>query len=99
MEQGKAEIDYKRAQTVKTLADADAVNMQTGDLAMQMAGPPIMMPPIMPMGAMPPPGGPMNDNMGEPMPPPGMPPDDPMQPPMPGGLPVDPNIASMLPPA
>ena len=99
LDKGKAEVDLKRAQTVKTLADADAMNMQTGDLAMQMAGPPIMMPPIMPMGAMPPPGGPMNDNMGEPMPPPGMPPNDPMQPPMPGGLPVDPNFASMLPPA
>lgn len=97
MEQGKAEIDYKRAQTVKTLADADAVNMQTGDLAMQMAGPPIMMPPIMPMGAMPPPGGPMNDNPmgGNLMPPP----QGPGVPGMPGGLPVDPNLASMLPPA
>lgn len=99
LDQGKADADYKRAQTVKVLAEADMLNMQVGDLG--MPGQPIMLPPIMPMGGMMPPG-PMNDNpMGGPMPPPGMPPDqmppEAMSPD--GALPIDPNLASMLPPA
>ncbi len=99
LEKGKADIDLKRAQAVKTLADADAVNMQMGDLG--MPGQPIMMPPIAmlpPMGAAP--MMPPANDMG-PMPPPGAGPEQ-MPPEMmspAGALPVDPNIASMLPPA
>lgn len=103
LDKGKADSDLKRAQTVKTLAEADMLDMQAGNLSMQMQGGPIMLPPIMPMGAMPPPG-PMGGPMGGPMPPPppGMPggpelPPDVMAPN--GALPVDPNVASMLPPA
>lgn len=101
LDKGKADADLKRAQTVKTLAEADMLDMQTGNLGMQ--GQPIMLPPIVPFppGMMPPPGGPMNDNMGGPMPPPGMPPDqmppEAMSPD--GALPIDPNLALMLPPA
>lgn len=100
IEQGKADIDLKRAQAVKTLADADAVNMQIGDLGQR--GQPIMMPQIAmlpPMGAAPMPP-PAND-MGPMPPPPGAGPEQPspeMMSPT-GGLPVDPNVASMLPPA